>query len=335
MLTRNLEQTLHRTLSLASDRKHKYATLEHFLLGMVDDPDAAVVLRASGVDLEKLRADLTKFLDEDLAGLAMDLQGDPEPTAGFQRVVQRAAINVQSSGRDEITGATTLVALFSERESHAVYFLQMQDMTRLDAVNFISHGIVKATGRSFHRPAPVPAPEIPLNDPLPPSHSAAANREAPAPAQPAAMGSPLTKIFVSYSHKDRNLVDRLQVHLRPMERGGLIERWDDRRISPGQKWREEIRVAIENAKVAILVVSADFLASDFIAQNELPPLLKMAADRGTHILPILASPSRFISTPSLSLYQAFNPPTRPMSAMTRTQREALLVSVADRIEQLL
>ena len=152
MLSRNLEQTLHRALSLASERRHEYATLEHLLLGLADDTDAATVLRACGVDLDKLRSDLSEFLDKDLAGLATDRAGDPKPTAGFQRVVQRAAIHVQSSGRDEVTGANVLVALFSERESHAVYFLQLQDMTCLDAVNFISHGIAKAPGRSAQRP---------------------------------------------------------------------------------------------------------------------------------------------------------------------------------------
>src|SRR6201994_447557 len=152
MLSRNPEQTLHRALSLASERRHEYATLEHLLLGLAEDTDAATVLKACGVDLDKLRTDLTEFLDKDLSGLATDRPGDPKPTAGFQRVVQRAAIHVQSSGRDEVTGANVLVALFSERESHAVYFLQLQDMTRLDAVNFISHGIAKAPGRSAQRP---------------------------------------------------------------------------------------------------------------------------------------------------------------------------------------
>jgi ATP-dependent Clp protease ATP-binding subunit ClpA len=153
MLSRNLEQTLHRALGLANDRRHEYATLEHLLLALGDDTDAATVLRACGVDVDKLKRDLTEFLDKDLAGLVSERTGDPKPTAGFQRVVQRAAIHVQSSGRDEVTGANVLVALFSERESHAVYFLQLQDMTRLDAVNFISHGIAKAPGRSQTRPA--------------------------------------------------------------------------------------------------------------------------------------------------------------------------------------
>jgi ATP-dependent Clp protease ATP-binding subunit ClpA len=152
MLSRNLEQTLHRALALANDRRHEYATLEHLLLALGDDSDAATVLRACGVDIDRLKRDLSEFLDKDLAGLVTERQGEPKPTAGFQRVVQRAAIHVQSSGKDEVTGANVLVALFSERESHAVYFLQLQDMTRLDAVNFISHGIAKSPGRSAARP---------------------------------------------------------------------------------------------------------------------------------------------------------------------------------------
>ena len=110
MLSRNLEQTLHRSLSFASDRRHEYATLEHLLLGLTDDSDCATVLRACGVDLDKLRQDLVEFLDKDLSGLTTERPTEPKPTAGFQRVVQRAAIHVQSSGRDEVTGANVLVA---------------------------------------------------------------------------------------------------------------------------------------------------------------------------------------------------------------------------------
>ncbi|MCX2561316.1 ATP-dependent Clp protease ATP-binding subunit ClpA [Acetobacter farinalis] len=152
MLSRNLEQTLHQALILAGERHHEYATLEHLLLALVDDTDAVTVFRACGVDLDRLRTDLTGFLDKDLAGLASDRPTEPKPTAAFQRVIQRAAIHVQSTGRDEVTGANVLVALFAERESHAVYFLQLQDMTRLDAVNFLSHGIAKAPDRSTRRP---------------------------------------------------------------------------------------------------------------------------------------------------------------------------------------
>ncbi|GAJ27641.1 ATP-dependent Clp protease ATP-binding subunit ClpA [Acidomonas methanolica] len=152
MLSRTLEQTLHRALTLAGERRHEYATLEHLLLALTEDNDTVTVFKACGIDLDKLRADLTEFLDKDLAGLAADRPNEPKPTAAFQRVIQRAAIHVQSTGRDEVTGANVLVALFAERESHAVYYLQLQDMTRLDAVNFISHGIAKAPDRTSRRP---------------------------------------------------------------------------------------------------------------------------------------------------------------------------------------
>ncbi len=152
MLSRNLEQSLHRALAYASERRHEYATLEHLLLALTEDQDAVAVLRACNVDIERLRRELIEFVDQSLAELVSPRGAEPKPTAGFQRVVQRAAIHVQSSGREEVTGANVIVALFSERESHAVYFLQQQDMTRLDAVNYISHGVAKAPGRSQSRP---------------------------------------------------------------------------------------------------------------------------------------------------------------------------------------
>ncbi|MBM3566576.1 MAG: ATP-dependent Clp protease ATP-binding subunit ClpA, partial [Alphaproteobacteria bacterium] len=145
MLSHNLEQTLHRALALVNQRRQEYATLEHLLLALCEDPDAIAVLRACGVDVDSLRSDVAEFIEGELARTSPSARGpEPKPTAGFQRVIQRAIMHVQSSGREELTGANVLVALFSERESHAVYFLQMRDMTRLDAVNYISHGIAKA-----------------------------------------------------------------------------------------------------------------------------------------------------------------------------------------------
>ncbi len=152
MLSSNLEQTLHRALGYANERRHEYATLEHLLLALSEDQDAVAVLKACGVDLEKLRSQLIDYIDNDLSNLISRSAGDAKPTAGFQRVLQRAAIHVQSSGREEVTGANVLVALFSERESHAVYFLQEQEMSRLDAVNYISHGIAKVKGYEEERP---------------------------------------------------------------------------------------------------------------------------------------------------------------------------------------
>ncbi|MBL4614148.1 MAG: ATP-dependent Clp protease ATP-binding subunit ClpA [Magnetovibrio sp.] len=151
MLSRNLEQTLHRALNIAGEYRHEFATLEHLLLSLVDDPDAISVLRACDVDLDKVQKDISNFLENELVLPVLDGLEDPKPTSGFQRVIQRAIIHVQSSGREEVTGANVLVALFSERESHAVYFLQEQDMTRLDAVNYISHGMAKAPGASEER----------------------------------------------------------------------------------------------------------------------------------------------------------------------------------------
>ncbi len=151
MLSRNLEETLHRALAFAGERRHEYATLEHLLLSLTEDQDSVAVLRACGIDLDRLRSDIGEYLDNELTNLVSSHQEDPKPTAGFQRVLQRAAIHVQSSGREEVTGANVLVAIFSERESHAVYFLQMQDMTRFDAVNYISHGIAKVPGENEER----------------------------------------------------------------------------------------------------------------------------------------------------------------------------------------
>ena len=148
MLSPNLEQTLRQALAQANARRHEYATLEHLLLALTEDQDAVAVMRACGVDITKLRKDVTDYIDAELANLAVTRPEDAKPTAGFQRVLQRAAIHVQSSGREEVTGANVLIALFSERESHAVYFLQAQEMTRFDAVNFVSHGIAKIPAHS-------------------------------------------------------------------------------------------------------------------------------------------------------------------------------------------
>jgi ATP-dependent Clp protease ATP-binding subunit ClpA len=150
--SRSLEQSLHRALALANERHHEYATLEHLLLALIDDQDAAAVMRACNVDLDKLRRNLVAYIESELESLVTDGADDSKPTAGFQRVIQRAVIHVQSSGREEVTGANVLVAIFAERESHAAYFLQEQDMTRYDAVNYISHGIAKRAGLSESRP---------------------------------------------------------------------------------------------------------------------------------------------------------------------------------------
>ncbi len=150
--SRPLEDTLHRAVAYANERKHEYATLEHLLLSLIDDEDSIAVLNACGVDIPALRTTLSGYVDNELRSLVVDDGEEAKPTPSFQRVIQRAVIHVQSSGRDEVTGANVLVAIFSERESHAAYFLQEQEMTRYDAVNFIAHGIAKKAGAGEEKP---------------------------------------------------------------------------------------------------------------------------------------------------------------------------------------
>tara|TARA_R110002050_G_scaffold263291_1_gene403798 strand:+ start:37244 stop:39784 length:2541 start_codon:yes stop_codon:yes gene_type:complete len=148
----SLEKAIHQALTYANERHHEYATLEHLLLALIEDPDAAAVMGACNVDLEQLRRTVSDYVDKELGNLITGYDEDSKPTSGFQRVIQRAVIHVQSSGREEVTGANVLVAMFAERESHAAYFLQEQEMTRYDAVNFISHGIAKRPGAEEARP---------------------------------------------------------------------------------------------------------------------------------------------------------------------------------------
>jgi ATP-dependent Clp protease ATP-binding subunit ClpA len=159
----NLEKTLHAALAGASERHHEYATLEHLLLALIDDDDAAQVMAACGVDVAELGEVVRRYLDEEYQKLETTDDADPQPTAGFQRVIQRAILHVQSSGKDTVTGANVLVALFSERDSYAVYFLQQQDMSRLDAVSYISHGIGKG-GRQIESKTPANREDAPASE---------------------------------------------------------------------------------------------------------------------------------------------------------------------------
>ena len=142
-----------------------------------------------------------------------------------------------------------------------------------------------------------------------------------------------TQVFISYSHQDKAWLERLQVHLRPLEREGLIDRWDDTRIRAGAKWQEEIEKALASAKVAVLLVSADFLASDFIVDNELPPLLAAAGADGARILSVIVRPCRFTKTRDLAQYQSVNPPDKPLSKLGEAEQEEFLVKVTEAIEK--
>src|SRR5881227_2336827 len=143
MIAQELEVSLHMAFVEARQKQHEFITVEHLLLAMLDNPSAAEVLKACGVDLEELRGVLTDFINEHTPRLSPHSDADTQPTQGFQRVIQRAILHVQSSGKKEVTGANVLVAIFGEKESHAVYFLNQRSVTRLDVVNYIAHGITK------------------------------------------------------------------------------------------------------------------------------------------------------------------------------------------------
>src|SRR5207247_212331 len=143
MIAQELEVSLHMAFVEARQKQHEFITVEHLLLAMLDNPSAAEVLKACGVDLEELRSVLTDFISEHTPRLAAHSDADTQPTQGFQRVIQRAILHVQSSGKKEVTGANVLVAIFGEKESHAVYFLNQRGVTSLDVVNYIAHGVGK------------------------------------------------------------------------------------------------------------------------------------------------------------------------------------------------
>jgi hypothetical protein len=334
MLSKELEATLHRSLAYATERRHAYATIEHLLAALIEDPEVISLLLACGANVDRLRDEVRDYVDNELkildakTGLVIEYSGEPKPTASFQRVLQRAAIHVAASGNETVTGANVLVAMFAEHESHAVYYLKEQGVTRVAAVSYIVHGISNPpqsdkqtvqsdkhtiteairltgirTGRIGQRINNIPETAV-------------------------------RSIFISYSHKDSRWISRLEVHLRPIVDTGCLTYWDDRKIKPGNRWQQEIRQAIDAASIAILMISADYLASEFITKNELPPLLRAAEERGCHILPIILSPCRFLRTPSLAEFQAVNPASRPLTAMTKHQREALFVRVTETIEDL-
>ena len=149
MIAQELEVSLHMAFMDARQKRHELITVEHLLLAMLDNPSASEVLNSCGANLEKLREEIVGYIEEHTPKVSGKEEVDTQPTLGFQRVIQRSIVHVQSSGKSEVTGANILVSLFAERESHATYFLQEQEVTRYDVVNFISHGITKIENFSY------------------------------------------------------------------------------------------------------------------------------------------------------------------------------------------
>jgi len=141
-----------------------------------------------------------------------------------------------------------------------------------------------------------------------------------------------SRVFISYSHADSDILKRVLIHLKPLEKQGVIDLWVDTRVKAGEKWEDRVKGALASAKVAILLISADFLASDFIVENELPPLLSAAEQEGTKIIPVIVKPSRFLRDKNLAAFQALNDPARPVMKMDAVEQEELLVRLAEIVE---
>jgi hypothetical protein len=285
--------------------------VEDLLLSLLDDRDVAKAVGSLNGDIAKLKSDLIQFITLASKVLPPNDDRDTQPTLGFQRVLQRAVYHVQSSGEAEVTPLRTLIALYGEKDSHAVKFLLDQEISRLDIVNYVSHGTHK--------------------DPPPSSIETIERiRDAP-PVQKETVSETPLRIFVSYAHTDSPCLDRLLVHLRPLERRSKIECWSDKRIRPGDKWRKEITENIDNAAVAVLLVSADFLASEFIVNHELPPLLIKAEASGTRIIPVIVKPCGFIREDSLQSFQCMNDPKQPLLSLSEIEQEHLYDRIAAEI----
>lgn len=269
-----LEQAIHHSLAFANARKHETATLEHLLLALIDEPDAAQALQACAVNLDALRETVTNFLDEDCTILISETEGsEATPTAAYQRIIQRAAIHVQSSGREEVTGANVLVAIFAERESNAAVFLQEQDMTRYDAVNYIAHGIAKNPLLSesrlnavFEEEEEELLTEAEWREKYMPSRkksessietSSLPEKGTPKPNSKRHTISNDPFVFLSYSSLDRELVTSFLSLLRKKD----IPAWWDQDISPGATWRSEISTKLETSSVVLTLWTANSIIS--------------------------------------------------------------------------
>ena len=326
MISPNLEKSLHIAFVRARERRQQYITVDDLLFCLLDDPDAKPVLLACNADIEELRRSLATMAAS-IAPVDGSGEVDTEPTIGFQRVIQRSIMHVQSTGsrKRSVTGANVLVAIFGEKDSKAVELLHQQGVTRLDVVNFIAHGIKKEIPQETAEDAFI---EITTDLVTAATDATKAGNKVAATATTKGL-----RLFISYSHLDTDCLTRLLVHLRPLERQGLVDCWSDRKIRAGDKWKSQLTANLDSAAVAILLVSADFLASDFIVNNELPPLLMKAEANGIRILPVILKPCGFHRDKVLQSFQAVNDPSAPLLGLSAIHQEALYDRVAEEVHR--
>ena len=324
MIAEKLEKSLHTAFIGARKRRQEFISVDDLLLCLLDDPDAKPVLLACSANIEELHTALSAITAE-IPRVKGRKEVDTQPTLGFQRVIQRSIMHVQStgSGKKAVTGANVLVAIFGEKDSKAVELLHGQGVTRLDVVNYIVHGIKKETSNETAEEA-----FIEITTDLVSAAKKATKVGSRVAASETTKG---LRLFISYSHLDADCLTRLLVHLRPLERQGLVDCWSDKKIRAGDKWKSQLTSNLEFAAVAILLVSADFLASDFIVNNELPPLLMKAEAKGLRILPVILKPCGFHRDKVLQSFQAMNDPSAPLLGLSLIHQEALYDRVAEEV----
>lgn len=325
LISQELEVVLHLAFVNARERRHEFITVEHLLFSLVDAPSITAVLDGCGADLDELKSRVGLFIDENTPVVEVNEEVDTQPTLGFQRIVQRAIMQVQSSAQEgrQVLCLDVLLAIFGEKDSHAVYYLHQQGVTRLDILNFRSGGATKASSNSQSEERETKR----VNRDVATMLTEAAQLFVTADVKP----SDRPKLFISYSHVDTACVDRLLVHLKPLERANTIICWSDKRLRTGDKWRAEIEKNLNEAVIAVLLISADFLASDFIVNNELPPLLIKADSKGLKILPVILKPCGFRRDPVLSTFQSANDPATPLLGMNPIEQEALYDKIAEEV----
>lgn len=330
LISDELEIALHTMFVDARIRRLEFLSVEHLLFGLLDIDAPRETLVACGANLDELKLQLTLHIDENTPVVDGQTDVDTQPTLGLQRVIQRAIMKVQAgqNGKNQVFANDVLISIFSERDSHAVYFLHQQGITRLDVVNYLSYGIVRTNGAKANERS---ADEILNISYIQSNLNSILTEKTPSVGKIGSKKQDQPKLFISYSHTDTTCLERLLVHLKPLERANTVVCWSDRRIRTGDKWRTELEKNLDDSVIAILLVSADFLASDFIVNNELPPLLVKADANGLRILPVILKPCGFRRDPLLSTFQAANDPNSPLLGMTEMEQEALYDKIAEEV----
>lgn len=327
----DLEATLHMAFVDARQRRHEFITIEHLLFGLLSAALPKETLTACGADIDDLKTKLSIFIDENTPVVSGQDDVDTQPTLGFQRVIQRSIMHVQSTTRKPVTTNDVLLALFGEKDSHAVYYLSQQGVSRVDVDNYISNGVRKPP-KSTQRTRGYALEAIDTSKIGRDFFALVSEASQPFVAvddRP----SDRPKLFISYSHTDTSCLERLLVHLKPLERSNSVVCWSDKRLRTGDKWKTELEQNLNDSVIAILLVSADFLASDFIVNNELPPLLIKADSKGLRILPVILKPCGFRRDPILSAFQSANDPASPLLGMSPMDQESLYDKIAEEVSK--